>query len=172
MALQRARIDVSHLERIFRKPVNPGTMRYLSVAGNSLTILLDGGDTGGAYTLMESILPPGGGPPRHVHHREDEGFLVMAGEVTFHVGDEAFVRKEGQYLFAPRDIPHQFVNTGHSEAIVLETAMPSGIEIFFDEIGTPIPARNACMIPFSAEARARMIAAAPKYGVEILLPRK
>lgn len=147
-------------------------MRYLSVAGNALTILLDGKETGGAYTLMESIIPPGGGPPRHVHHREDEGFLVMSGEVTFYVGDETHVLKAGEYLFAPRDIPHRFVNTGPSEAIVLETAMPAGIENYFEEIGTPLSARNARVIPFSAEARNQMIAAAPKYGVEILIPHK
>lgn len=144
-------------------------MKYLSVAGDPLTILLDGNDTGNAYTLMEAILPPGGGPPPHVHEREDEGFLVMDGEVTFYVGDKTILLKQGEFLLAPRGIPHHFVNTGNSEAILVETATPSGIEHFFSEIGTPISGRNAELIPLTAEGIARMVAAAPKYGIQILV---
>lgn len=144
-------------------------MKYLSVAGDPLTILLDGNETRGAYTVMEAILPLGGGPPPHVHEREDEGFLVIAGEVTFYLGDETMLLKQGEYLFAPRGIPHHFVNTGSSEAILIETATPSGIEVFFAEVGTPISGRNAERIPFTAEGIARMVAAAPKYGIHILV---
>jgi hypothetical protein len=55
-------------------------MQIFSVAGDRVTILLAGDETNGAYTIMESLVPPGGGPPPHLHHREDEGFLVITGE--------------------------------------------------------------------------------------------
>lgn len=144
-------------------------MKYLSVAGDPLTILLDGNETDGTYTVMEAILPVGGGPPPHVHSREDEGFLVITGEVTFYLGDKTIVLTAGQYLLAPRGIPHHFVNTGTIEAIVIETATPSGIEEFFAEVGTPISGRNAERIPLTKESIARMIAAAPKYGVTMIV---
>lgn len=144
-------------------------MKYLSVAGDPLTILLDGKETDGVYTVMEAILPIGGGPPPHVHSREDEGFLVMTGEVTFYLGDKTILLKSGEYLLAPRGIPHHFRNTGSCEAIVIETATPSGIENFFAEVGTPISGRNSERIPVSKESIANMIATAPKYGVTMLV---
>jgi len=63
-----------------------------------------------------------------VHHREDEGFLVMSGEVTLRLGEKSILLKAGEYIFAPRDIPHYFKNTGTVDARLIETAIPSGIE--------------------------------------------
>ena len=87
-------------------------MKVISVAGDRVAILLGGQDTNGQYTIMEAALPPNGGPPPHVHKREDESFMVLVGEVTFYLGDKTIVLHKGDSLFAPRDIPHYFKNTG------------------------------------------------------------
>ncbi len=147
-------------------------MKTISVAGDRVTILLEGSDTQQQYTVMEATLPPGGGPPRHLHHREDETFLVLSGEVTFFVGDTVTVLKKGGFLFAPRGIPHHFRNTGSAEATLLETALPAGVEVFFAAAGKPLPDRNASPLPFSREDIAHMIAIAPSFGIEILPPQK
>ncbi len=36
-------------------------------------------NTGGALGMLEAIVPPGEGPPLHVHEREDEFFRVLSG---------------------------------------------------------------------------------------------
>ncbi len=144
-------------------------MKYLSVAGDRVTIFLEGTQTAGAYTLMEAVLAPGKGPPPHVHHREDEGFLVMVGEVTFYRGDETIVLRAGEYLFAPREIPHHFKNTGSIDARVIETASPAGIEHFFIAAGTLLATAEDPAVPVTPEALTHMIAIAPKYGIEILV---
>jgi hypothetical protein len=41
-------------------------MKIISVAGDRVAILLDGKDTNGQYTVMESTLPPNAGPPPHI----------------------------------------------------------------------------------------------------------
>jgi len=110
-------------------------MKILSVAGDRVAILLDGAATNQKYTVMEATLPPKAGPPPHVHTREDEAFLVLAGEVTFYLGDKTIVRQKGESLFAPRNIPHHFKNTGTEDAVLLETASPAGIEDFFVAAG-------------------------------------
>ena len=74
-------------------------MKTISVAGDRVTILLAGSETDNAYTIMEALLPPGGGPPPHVHHREDEGFLVMSGEVTFYLGEKTIQLKAGSIFW-------------------------------------------------------------------------
>ena len=43
-------------------------------------------DTRGSLTILEVTDPPGVKAPMHVHHREDEAFWVLEGEVTFEVG--------------------------------------------------------------------------------------
>lgn len=145
-------------------------MNVISVAGDRVAILLGGADTQQQYTVMEALLPPGGGPPRHLHHREDETFFVLEGEVTFYVGDTVTVLKKGGFIFAPREIPHYFRNTGTGEAMLLETAFPAGVEMFFAAAGKALPDRNAQPLKFGREDIAHMIAIAPSFGIEILAP--
>ncbi len=143
-------------------------MKVLSVAGDRVAILLDGAATNQKYTIMEACLPPNAGPPPHVHHREDETIAVLSGEITFFLGDTSKVMKRGDFIFAPRGIPHHFKNTGSKEAILLETASPAGIEIFFEAVGHSLPDRESLPIPPTAEDIAHMIAIAPSFGIDIL----
>ena len=45
-------------------------------------------DTGGQLTVLEVTDPPGVEAPFHVHHKEDEAFWVLEGDVTFEVGEK------------------------------------------------------------------------------------
>jgi quercetin dioxygenase-like cupin family protein len=143
-------------------------MKVLSVAGDRVAILLDGAATNHKYTIMEACLPPNAGPPPHVHHNEDETISVLSGEITFFLGDTTNVMKTGDFIFAPRGIPHHFKNTGTEEAILLETASPAGIEVFFEAVGHSLPDRDAPPLPRTAEDITRMIAIAPSFGIDIL----
>jgi uncharacterized cupin superfamily protein len=40
-----------------------------------------GAETAGAFSLWETVIPPGGGAPPHTHAHEDESFYVLSGEV-------------------------------------------------------------------------------------------
>jgi len=117
---------------------------------------------------MESTLPPNAGPPPHVHHREDETISVLSGEITFFLGSSTRIMKVGDFIFAPRGIPHHFKNTGTEDAVLLETASPAGIELFFEAAGHLLPDRNAPPLPRTSEDIARMIAVAPSFGIDIL----
>jgi hypothetical protein len=48
--------------------------KTLWVADEMMTFKAIGEDTGGAYALTDSLVPPQGGSPPHIHHREDEAF--------------------------------------------------------------------------------------------------
>ena len=45
---------------------------------------------------------------------------------------------------------------------------PAGIEKFFAEVGVPVDDPNAPSRPATPEAIARILAAAPKYGIEFI----
>ena len=66
--------------------VTEGEGKKLWVADELMAFKASGKDTGGAYALTDSVVPPGGGPPPHLHHREDEAFWVLEGELEVMVG--------------------------------------------------------------------------------------
>ncbi len=133
-----------------------------------LTMKATGAETGQAFAQFESIDPRGGATPLHVHHNEDETFYVLEGEVTFFVGGERIDVVAGDYVFAPRDVPHNFIIRS-AQARMLTTASPAGLEELFIELGVVVtdgaqPA-DTVMPPFPELAR-RFGA----YGCEILGP--
>ena len=90
-------------------------------------------NTGGALGLVDAIFYEGFGPPLHVHHREDEGFYVLGGELTlFLPGDEVRLGT-GDFFLAPRGVPHTY-EVGSEGARVLVSSAPSGFERFVAEV--------------------------------------
>ena len=124
-----------------------GDGETLHVLGETIHFKVTGETTSGAFTIAEEITPPGGGPPVHVHTREDEAFYILEGECTFTVADETMVARQGDFVFAPRNVPHTFKNTGAGPSRMLITITPAGFEEFFRRIdaafgqGPPDPER-------------------------------
>ena len=154
-------------ELFVHKPENRPTIH---LAGDRYTLLASGAETGGAYAAFEALVPPGGGPPPHVHHREDEMFCVLEGEITFFTGDRELAATSGTWVHAPRDIPHRFQNRSAQPARMLIMTMPAGIEEYFWRVGAPVVDRDAPILPPTHDEIERLIALAPEYGLEILVP--
>jgi uncharacterized cupin superfamily protein len=60
------------------------------------------------------ILPPGKrGCPYHLHHAQEEMFIVVEGSGTLRVAGEMLPLKAGDVVFIPAgpDYPHQIINT-------------------------------------------------------------
>jgi quercetin dioxygenase-like cupin family protein len=72
---------------------------------NRARIHASAGDTGG-FALIESDAPPGSQPPLHVHLDEDEGFYLLDGELTLWIREETRMLRPGEFLLAPRQVPH------------------------------------------------------------------
>jgi quercetin dioxygenase-like cupin family protein len=62
-----------------------------------------------------------------VHYRDDEGFWILDGSVTFVVGDTTIEAGAGDYVFGPRNIPHRFT-VGDSGCRMLFIMVPGGLE--------------------------------------------
>ena len=71
----------------------PGEGRTIAVVGDVYRFLATGEETNGKYALWEAIVPPGGGPPPHVHSREEESFYVLEGEIMLQIGAGASWRR-------------------------------------------------------------------------------
>lgn len=115
--------------------VLPDSGKKVNILGTAMLIRVCGRDTGGSVAVVETHDLPGGGPPPHIHHREDETFQVLAGEYEFTVGGKTIPATAGTTLFAPRDIAHTYRYVGKTPGRLLSVFTPSGFEEFFEEIG-------------------------------------
>lgn len=149
----------------------PDAGRTLAVVGDVYRFLATSEDTDGKYAMWEAIVPPGGGPPPHVHSREEEGFLVLEGEITFQVGDKRIVAKAGTFANMPVGTVHSFKNESDQTAKMIITVAPAGLEQMFFEVSLPLE-QGATVAPKpSPEDIEKLLSAAPKYGIEILIPK-
>ena len=147
----------------------PGEGRVIAVVGDVYRFLATGEDTGGKYALWEAIVPPGGGPPPHVHSREEEGFYVLDGEITFTVNGKRVVAMAGTFANMPVGTPHSFKNEGDRPARMLISVAPAGLEGMFFEVGVPLAEGETTAMPPTKEEIDKLLAVAPGYGIEILL---
>ncbi|MBH8563070.1 quercetin 2,3-dioxygenase [Nostoc sp. CENA67] len=139
-----------------------------SVVGDTYTFKAVSEDTGGAYSTFEFYIPSGHGSPPHIHHREDETFYILEGELLFQVGDQKIVLSAGSFVHAPKGIPHSFTNVGTTPARTFTTAIPAGLENFFEEVGYLVKDKDT-PVPIALEDQIKkMREVGPKYGVEIL----
>ena len=150
------------------KYIPPGDGELLWVVGELLTLKVVGTDTSGTFAVLEEITPPQGGPPPHMHSREDETFYVLEGELEFRVSDRPILATAGSVIYGPRDILHTFKNVGTTPSRMLVLVAPAGLEKMFAEVG------EAVTDPFSPPAGPpdieRLVAVNQKYGVEIPPP--
>jgi mannose-6-phosphate isomerase-like protein (cupin superfamily) len=107
-------------------------------------IKVSGKDTEGSYFVFEHARMSKGGPPRHFHYEQDEWFYALEGEFAFEVGQEKFLLRPGDSLFAPRMIPHVWAYTGDKPGTLLLAVQPAGsLEEFFGKscamTGPPTP---------------------------------
>ena len=107
------------------------TLEWLGVTYKTI---LSPEDTGGAMSIVDSVSPIGSGPPRHVHHKEDEVFVILTGEVELWLGGETRHAGPGEAVFIPRGTEHTFRATGDRPCRHLVILTPGGFEGFFADM--------------------------------------
>jgi quercetin dioxygenase-like cupin family protein len=159
------------------KMTHPPTLRQpnegqtVAVVGDVYRFMATGDDTDGKYAMFEAVVRPGGGPPPHIHRREEESFYVLEGEITFQVGDDRFVAKAGTFANMPVGSLHSFRNDTDKLARMIISVAPAGLEKMFLEVGQPVAFGQQARSPSKAEID-KLLAVAPSYGIEIRLPQQ
>jgi quercetin dioxygenase-like cupin family protein len=149
----------------------PDEGRTIGVVGDVYRFLATGEDTNGKYALWEAVVPPGGGPPPHIHSREEEGFYVLEGEISVTVGEEHFTAQAGMFANMPVGSLHSFKNESNTKARMLISVAPADLEKMFFEVGVPLAVGATTAPPPTKEEIAKMLAVAARYGVEIRVPK-
>jgi uncharacterized cupin superfamily protein len=84
---------------------------------------------------MLTVVPPGKAAfPYHVHHANDEMFLILQGSGEYRFGDKTYPVRAGDVVSAPAggpELAHQIINTGAEEMRYLgisTTHFPEAVE--------------------------------------------
>jgi quercetin dioxygenase-like cupin family protein len=149
--------------------LGPGDGESIWAFGTLGTIKASAATTDGRVAVIEQLGGRGSGSPLHVHHREDEWFYVIEGELTFAIGGEVTVAPAGSFVYGPRDIPHTFMVSSETARFLLVTE-PGGFGDFFRAAGEPALREEIPPPPTEAPDIAGLTALAATYGIEILGP--
>ena len=136
--------------------------RQIPAIGVGITAKATGESTRDAYSLFEYAVPGGvNGPPPHVHTREDESFICLAGRLEVMLGGETFVLAHGDYLLLPREVVHTFRNPFDEEARVISVVSPAGLEAYYQALAELPPGPKDISVLESVMSR---------FGIELRLP--
>jgi quercetin dioxygenase-like cupin family protein len=167
--IDRRRTMSTDTETLAPIALAPGGGEALWFLGSLTTIKADAAGTGGRVGVTESVGPRGSGSPLHVHHREDEWFYVIEGELTFWVGGETIVAPAGSFVYGPREVAHTFI-VSSEQARYLLVAEPAGFENFVRTLATPaerLEIPPASSEPPDVEALSRVAAS---FGIDVIGP--
>ena len=133
------------------------------VPGHKIITKADAKETGGAYSLLETLMP-GEGPPQHIHKNEDEAFYLLEGEVGVKRGEETIHASPGTYVMIPKGTIHTVWKIGSTPVKTLAILSPPGFEEYFLETG--MEDRE----PDKAAYIEKAMAVSEKYNLEIVGP--
>ena len=120
-------------------PSEEGTIQWNGVYYKTI---LTPEDSGGAMSIVDSLSPVGSGPPRHIHHKEDETFVMITGTCKVWIEGVETIAGPGESVFIPRGKEHTFQVIGDEPSRHLVILTPGGFEGFFEDM-----ARGQCRIP-------------------------
>ena len=105
------------------------------LAAIGVRFMIDGGEAGDRFALVEHPMPPHAlAAPIHRHSREDEYSFVLEGRMGAIRGDELVQASAGDLVFKPRNQWHTFWNAGDEPCRILELISPAGFERYFEEL--------------------------------------
>lgn len=137
--------------------------------GALLTFKATSETTAGRLWAKELLGERGMASPVHRHTREDEAFFVLDGEISVHIGDTVVRAAEGDFLWAPRGVPHAFC-VESTQARLLVVSTPGGFERFFFDTGEPARTRTIPPASDGPPDLDALVAALAGYGVDVLGP--
>ena len=123
--------------------------------------------TGGAYAVIEALVPSGHLTPHHSHDGFAEGFYVLEGELTVDTDAGSVVVRPGESAHVPPGEPHTLRATSLGPARALIVSAPAGFAHFLRLAGTPAQRQGLPVVTGPPDAE-RLRAAADACGVRVL----
>ncbi|MCW2646751.1 MAG: cupin protein [Pseudonocardiales bacterium] len=147
--------DMSELDALIVGPEDGSAVPILAMWAKVDTQL------DGRLLVMEGEIAPGQLILPHTHTREDECAYVLAGELTYQLGEDVRTVTAGSYVVKPKGIPHAFWNAGADPARVIEMHVPGQMTGFYAELAAIFEADE----PGSAAWQRALAELNDRYGI-------
>jgi quercetin dioxygenase-like cupin family protein len=116
--------------------------------GGLAQVRVPGDATRNSFTVVQHTGLRGYTTPQHVHHFEDEVFVVLDGELKMVCDGKEQIAQAGDTMIIPRTIPHGFVATSDIKFLTIHSTPREGerpqFDIFLD---AEIPHAKALTLP-------------------------
>jgi quercetin dioxygenase-like cupin family protein len=124
-----------------------------------------GEQTGGMFSLVEALCPPGYATPLHIHYLADEAVYVLDGHLNFFSGGRQVAAARGSYVYQPRGIAHGFRVLGKLPARILCLTVPAGADQGLLSEPSPL-----CLLGPAALELETLAELAARHKIDILGP--
>lgn len=118
----------------FVVPAGDGKHLDMNAPGRFAALKLLGHETSESIMMFEETVPVGTKSTFHLHHDSDEVAWVLAGEITFKIGDNVTVGGPGTCAFFPRNVPHAWKSTGTETGRVLFLYTPAAAGRYIEDL--------------------------------------
>jgi mannose-6-phosphate isomerase-like protein (cupin superfamily) len=81
--------------------VSWGQTEQIEFWGRDLIFKVTGEDTGGTFDCFIVEVAPRGGPPLHVHHKQEETIHILKGRYKIRIGEDIFYCEPGGFAYLP-----------------------------------------------------------------------
>jgi quercetin dioxygenase-like cupin family protein len=106
--------------------------QWVYAFGLKLKVEITTASTGGVMSSTRVVSPPGGGPPAHIHTREDELFIILRGHYRFWQKDMPTIEAPaGSFVYLHKGMIHQYRNVSDNEGEHVLICLPGGLEELF-----------------------------------------
>lgn len=106
----------------------PGGGRSYDMGRMKAVFKADGAESDNRYSISEWWLEPKTTGAGAHSHDEDDVFYVLAGTMSFLLGDTWMDAEAGSFILVPAGTTHDFENRGDIRAGVLNFSAPGGFE--------------------------------------------
>lgn len=122
-------------------------------------------------SVVEQWAPHGDSPPLHIHHTEDEVFVVLKGRLRICIGGRDVFLDAGETAMAPKGIPHSFRVESAEGAHFLAITAGKDFESMVRAASRPAthPGLPEPMHP-TEEMKAELTRLCAQHGIEIVGP--
>lgn len=148
--------------------ISQGVREAYWMGNGYIDIKLGANETRGAFTLIEIVNLPGGGIGPHVHSRDDETVMQVAGTLHGVIDGVEHVLRPGDVAFVPKGVVHSFMNHGVETTRTFATTTPGGAESLVRETGIPKTGDTPPVVDPSTVDWGAVAAAAAKVGFTFL----
>jgi quercetin dioxygenase-like cupin family protein len=119
-------------------------------------------------SVLDSVARRGDSPPLHVHANEDETFHVLEGTLRLHVDGEDHIAQAGEWMLAPKGVPHTYRVESDEEATWIVATTNGEFAAFVAEAS--VPAETDGYAPELLVPLEEIGAAAARHSIELLGP--